>query len=95
MKLTGNLTTLVTEHEATNRGHETEEDGQKGDLGWLCRQLRHAFWIDLLQFGGIGGVGCVSLTEETHDDRVKDRTTGRIQQRWSRIGSRCHSKEMR
>jgi len=64
--LTRNLTTLVTEHETTNRGDKTEKDGQEWDLLRLSWQLRHAFGVRLLESGGIRGLCLLLLAEETH-----------------------------
>jgi len=74
---TRNLTGLVSEHETTDGSNQTEEDGQKRDLGlWLNWKFRHAIWVGLLQLGGVGGLALLLLVEETHDGRRMKRDNG-------------------
>lgn len=58
------MTRSITEHETTNGGNETHEDGHEGDLASRSRKL-------MVASGGLDltsghGLGLSTLGEETH-----------------------------
>jgi hypothetical protein len=60
------LTRSITEHETTDGGNETHEDGHEGDLASRDRKL-------VVTGGGLDltsghGLGLSTLGEETHDE---------------------------